>query len=169
MNRVQLDVRAAVPEAQAPPPTTGEQLSRRVYIRRAVELARCGYVDQCIGCRHAKLGLKPADHSEECCARIVRHMTADADPSQRAQVAQQRIVDTVPSEANEILCRSRHERKSDLRNRLKKKHQRILRPRFHSTPTVVRPQLQHRCRSTGVIRTVHVWDRHGIGRAGHGS
>ena len=78
--------RAAVPEAQAPPPTTGEQLPRRAYIRRAVELARYGYTDQCIGCQHAKL--KPADHSEECLARIVRHMTADADLSQRAQVAQ---------------------------------------------------------------------------------
>ena len=46
VNRVQLDIRAAVPEAQAPPPTTGEQLPRRVYIRRAVELARYGYTDQ---------------------------------------------------------------------------------------------------------------------------
>ena len=99
VNRVQLDVRAAVPEAQAPPPTAGEQLPRRVYIRRAVELARYGYTDQCIGCQHAKLGLKSADHSEECRARVVRHMTTDDDFSQRVQFAQQRIVDTVPSEA----------------------------------------------------------------------
>ena len=65
----------------------------------AVELARYGYTDQCIVYQHAKFEVKPADHSEECLARIVRHMTADADLSQRAQVAQQRIVDTVPSEA----------------------------------------------------------------------
>ena len=72
MNRVQLDVQAAIPEREAPPPTTGEQLPRRVYIRRAVELAKYGYTDKCIGCQHAKLGLKPADHNEECRARIVR-------------------------------------------------------------------------------------------------
>ena len=83
VNRVQLDVRAAIPGRQAPPLTTGEQLPRRVYIRRSVELARYGYTDRCIGCQHARLGLKPADHSEECRARIVRHMTADVDLIQR--------------------------------------------------------------------------------------
>ena len=40
VNRVQLDVWGAIPERQAPPPTFGEQLPRRVYIRRSVELAR---------------------------------------------------------------------------------------------------------------------------------
>ena len=77
VNSVHLNVRVAVPEAQAPPPT-----------RRSVELARYGYTDQCIGCQHASLGLEPADHSVECRARIVRHMTADDDLSQRVQVAQ---------------------------------------------------------------------------------
>ena len=76
-NRVQLDVRAAIPERQAPPPTVGEPLPRRQNIRRSVEVARYGYTDRCIGCQHARLGLKPADHSEECRARIVRHMTTD--------------------------------------------------------------------------------------------
>ena len=99
VNRVQLDVRAAVPEAQAPPPTAGEHLPRRVYIRRSVELARYGYTDKCIHCQHARLGLKPVDHSEECRARIVRHMTADDDLSQRVQIAQQRVVETAPSGA----------------------------------------------------------------------
>ena len=42
VNRVQLDVQAAIPEREAPPPTVGEQLPRRVYIRRSVELARYG-------------------------------------------------------------------------------------------------------------------------------
>ena len=46
-----------------------------------MELARYGYTGKCIGCRHARLGLKPADHGEECRARIVRHMTADDDLS----------------------------------------------------------------------------------------
>ena len=94
LNRVQLDVRAAVPEAQAP-----EQVPRRVYIRRAVGLAKCGYKDQCTGCQHARLGLKPADHSEECRARIVKHRTADDDVSQRVQILKQHIDDTAPSEA----------------------------------------------------------------------
>ena len=82
MNRVQLYVRGAIPERQAPPPTVGEQLQRRVCIRRSVELARYGYTDRCFGCQHARLGLKPADHSEKCRARIVRHMTADDDLNQ---------------------------------------------------------------------------------------
>ena len=55
VNRVQLDVHAAVPEREAPPPTIGEQLPRRVYIRRSVELARYGYTDRCIRCQHARL------------------------------------------------------------------------------------------------------------------
>ena len=99
MNRVQLDVRAAVPERQAPPPTVGEQLPRRFHVRRSVELARCGYTDRCIGCQHARLGLKPADHSDESRSRIVRHMTADDDLNQRVQIAQDRIVETAPPDA----------------------------------------------------------------------
>ena len=67
-----------------------------------MELARYGYTDRCIGCQHARLGLKPADHSEECRARIVRHMTADGDLNQRAQIAQDRIVETAPPEAHEL-------------------------------------------------------------------
>ena len=47
-----------------------------------------------------KVGIEEADHSEKCRAEMVRHMTADDDLSQRVQVAQQRIVDTVPSEAH---------------------------------------------------------------------
>ena len=85
-------------KGKAPPPTTGEQLPRRVYIRRSVELAKCQYTNQCIGCQHAKLGLKPADHSEECLARILRQMSVDVDLSQRVQIAQQRMVDRAPPE-----------------------------------------------------------------------
>ena len=100
VNRVQLDVRASVPEAQAPTLTTVQQLPRTVYIRRSVGLARYGNTDQCIGCQHARLGLTPAHHSEECRARTVRHMTAHDDLSPRVQIAQQRIVETAPSEAH---------------------------------------------------------------------
>ena len=49
VNRVQLDVRAAVPEAQAPPPTTREQLPRRVLHPAISGIGE----DQCIGCQHA--------------------------------------------------------------------------------------------------------------------
>ena len=99
VNRLQLDVQAAIPERQAPPPTVGEQLPRRVRIRRSVELTRYGYTDRCIGSQHARLGLKPADHNEECRARIVRNMTADDDLNQRVQIAQNRTVGTTPPEA----------------------------------------------------------------------
>ena len=107
VHRVQLDVKAAIPEMQAPPPTTGEQLSRRVYIRRAVELAKYGYSAKCVGCQHAKLGLMPADHSEECRARIVRHMTADEDLNQRVQVARQRMVESAREAPPEAQVRER--------------------------------------------------------------
>ena len=99
VNRVQLDVQAAIPERQAPPPTVGEQLPRRVYIRRSVELARYRNTDRCVGCQRARLGLKPADHDEECRARVVRHMTADDNLNQRVRIAQDRIVETTPPEA----------------------------------------------------------------------
>ena len=99
VSRVQVDVQAATPEKEAPPPTVGEQLPRRVYIKRSVELARYGYTDRCIRCQHARLGLKPADHNEECRARIVRHTTADDNLNQRVQIAQDRIVETTPPEA----------------------------------------------------------------------
>ena len=36
MNRAQLDVQAAIPEREAPPLKVGEQLPRRVYIRRGM-------------------------------------------------------------------------------------------------------------------------------------
>ena len=94
-----MDVRAAIPERQAPPPTVEEQMPRRVYIKRSVELVRYGHTDRCIGCQHARLGLKQADHSEECRARIVRHMTADDNLNQRVQIAQDRIVETTAPEA----------------------------------------------------------------------
>ena len=97
VNRVQLDVKAAVPERQAPRLITGE-LPRRAHIRRSVELVSYGYTNQCIGCQHAKLGLKLTDHSEESCARIVRHMPADEALNQRVQIAQELLVDRAPQE-----------------------------------------------------------------------
>ena len=80
-------------------PDSRGKLPRRLYIRRSVELARYGYTDRCIGCHHARLGLKPADHNEECRARIAKHMTADDNLNQRVQIAQDRIFETTPPEA----------------------------------------------------------------------
>ena len=58
-----------------------------------MDLARYGYTDRCIGCQHARLGLKPADHNEECRARIGRNMTTDDNLNQRVQIAQDRTVE----------------------------------------------------------------------------
>ena len=123
VNRVQLDVQAAIPESEAPPPTVGEQLPRRVSIRRSVELARYGYTDRCIGCQRARLGLKPADHTEECRARIVRNMTADDNLNQRLRKTELLKLHLLKQElVNEILYQSRQERRSDSRSELKNKH-----------------------------------------------
>ena len=78
VNRVQSDVRAAVLEAQK----TSTADNRGAVAKKSSHQAISGIGevrDQCIGYQHARLGLKPADHSEECRARIVRHMTADDD------------------------------------------------------------------------------------------
>ena len=64
-----------------------------------MELARYGYTDRCIGCQHARLGLKPTDPNQECRARIVRHMTADDNLNQRVEIVQDRIVETTLHEA----------------------------------------------------------------------
>ena len=170
VNRVQLDVQAAIPEREAPPPTVGEQLPRRVYIRRSVELARYGYTDRCIGCQHARLGLKPAGHNEECRARIVRNMTVDDNLNQRVQIAQDRTVEATPLKqelVNEILYQSQQERRPDSRSELKK-HLRVQLVQIHGVPAAVRavqaavpvripaavkPRLHHRCRLTKAMRT----------------
>ena len=113
MNRVQLDVQ----QSQTDKPHR-RQSGKSCY-RRAVEFARYGYTDRCIGCQHARLGLKPADHNEECRARIVRHMTADDDLNQKVQIAQDRIVETASPEGrtvNKILYQSLQERRPDSRS-----------------------------------------------------
>ena len=170
-NRVQLDVHAAVLEREAPPSTAGEQLPRRVYIRRSVELARYGFTDRCIGCQHARLGLKPTDHDEECRARIVRNMTVDDNLNQRVQIARDRTVEATPLKqelVNEILYQTQQERMSDSRNELKNKHLRVQLVQIHGVPgavravqaavpvripTAVKPRLHHRCRLTKAVRT----------------
>ena len=65
-----------------------------------------GYTDRCIGWQHARLGLKPADHNEECSARIVRHTSADDNFKQRVQIAQERIVEIVEGSFSARMPRS---------------------------------------------------------------
>ena len=131
-----------------------------------MELARYGYTDRCIGCQHARLGLKPADHNEECRARIVRHVTVDDNLNQRVQIAQDRTIETTHlltrKLVNEILYQNQQERRSDSRSELKNKHLRALLLQIHGVaavravqaavpvrfPAAVRPRLHHRCRLT---------------------
>ena len=99
VNRVQLDVQAAIPERnRLHRRQLGNSCQEEFTSGDQWQLARYGYTDRCIGCQHARLGLKPADHSEECRARIVRHMTADDDRNQRVQIVQDRIVESAPLE-----------------------------------------------------------------------
>ena len=100
VNRVQLDVRAAIPgRDKLHHRQPGNCCRGEVYIRRSAELARYGYTDRCTECQHARLGLKPADHNEECRARIVRNMTADGNLNRRVQIDQDRTVEATPPEA----------------------------------------------------------------------
>ena len=137
----------------------------------AVELARYGYTERCLGCQHARLDLKPADHNEECLARIVRNITADDNLNQRGQIAQDRLLKLhhLKQElVNEILCQQ--ERRSDSQSDLKNKHLRVQLVQIHGVPVAVRavqaavpvripaavkPRLHHRCRLTKALRTVH--------------
>ena len=170
VNRVQLDLQAAVPRRDAPHPTVGEQLSRRVYIRRSVESARYGYTDRCIGCQQARLGLKLADHSEECLPGL-----SGTGPVMMTSIREYKLRKTKLSKLHhlrrelesETLCQNRQERKSDSRNELKHNHLRVLFLQIHGAPaavraavpvpvpipTAVQPRLPHRCRLTKAIRT----------------
>ena len=92
-----------------------------------MELAGYGYTDRCIGREHARLGLKPADHKEECRARIVRNMTADDNfreyRSRKTELLKQH---TLKQElVNEILYQSQQARRSDSRSESKIKHLRL--------------------------------------------
>ena len=135
MNRVQLDVQVTIQEREVPSSRVGEQLSRRVYNRRSVELTRYGYTDRGIGCQYARLGWKPTNHNEECRAGIVRRMTANDNHNQRVQIAQNRTVEATPSEAR---TGEREERRSDWRSELKNKHLRVQLVQIHGVPAAVR-------------------------------
>jgi len=55
------------------------QMTKRVYIRREVELAKYGFSENCDGCAHARGDRSPRPHSEECRLRIVRDLEGDRD------------------------------------------------------------------------------------------
>ena len=104
-------------------------------------IGKYGYTDRCIGCQHARLGLKPADHSEECRARIVRHMIADDSLIREYKLRKTELskMHHLKRELeSEILCQSRQERRSDSRNEWKNKHPRVQLVQIHSVPAAVR-------------------------------
>ena len=110
------------------------------------------------------MGLKPAHHSEECRAKIVRHMTAHDDLNQRVQIAQHRLSKQhrlMRELKKEVLCQNLYERKSDSQNEWKNKHPSVLWIQIHRAaavpvpvPAAVRPRLPHRCWLMRVMRTV---------------
>ena len=100
-------------------------------------------------------------------------MTADDDLSQRMQIAQQRIVETAPSEApageRDSVLEPAQKKRSDLRPELKTSTRWALLPPFHrvqaartavraafpvSVRVRIRPHMPHQCRLMRVIRTV---------------
>jgi hypothetical protein len=76
---IRVDAAAVVLEAQLPAalPARQPNLGRRVYIRRAKELEKCGFTDHCPGCVAAALGGQAQEHSDECRKRITDLMSAD--------------------------------------------------------------------------------------------
>ena len=64
--------------------------ARRFYIRREVELAKCGFSAACEGCRVAQEGAESKPHSEGCRERIRQAMMNDDVAQQRLRAAEQR-------------------------------------------------------------------------------
>ena len=121
-----------------------------------MELVRYGYTDRCIGCQHARLGLKPADHSEECRARIITHMTADDNLNQRVQIAQDRIGETTPPEAR---TGERDLVPEPARKKVRFAERRVpllqVRAVQVAVPVRIPAAVKPRCRSTKAMRTAH--------------
>ena len=61
-----------------------ESVPRCVYIRRNVELRKCGLTQDCRGCVAAETGRAPETHPETCRQRI--ESASEADDVERARV-----------------------------------------------------------------------------------
>ena len=73
-----------------PNPAEAAEGERRFYVRREVELAKCGFSDDCEGCRVAQSGADAKPHSEGCRERIRQAMMSDDVGQQRLHGAEQR-------------------------------------------------------------------------------
>ena len=79
-----------VPEDELPPllprEREAEGVPRRAYIRRHVELEKCGFTQGCRGCMAAATGRAPENHSETCRQRIESAMGAEDFERARVEV-----------------------------------------------------------------------------------
>ena len=100
----QFDVRPASVELPSKIAAADHSGPRRVYIRAAVELARCGYTPNCEGCEAAEAGapgfVKP--HTEECRARIIQAMSEDEGLSSRVRDASERMALAEPEKKRRL-------------------------------------------------------------------
>ena len=67
---------------------TVEPQHRDVQIRRAVELQKFGFTQNCKGCYQAAIGVAPANHSEACRMCIKAAMRTDPDLANRVNSAE---------------------------------------------------------------------------------
>eukprot|EP00971_Amphidinium_carterae_P078309 1549134-Amphidinium_carterae.2 len=65
--------------------------SRRVHIRKDVELRAYGYTVGCAGCEMARIGAPPRAHSEFCRQRIEGEMARDGSLTKRDEVFDERV------------------------------------------------------------------------------
>ena len=83
---VSIERRLAVPVMER-----REYKARRFHIRREVELAKCGFADDCEGLCVAQLGAEAKPHCEGCRERIKQAMMNDDVGQKRLHAVEQRI------------------------------------------------------------------------------
>eukprot|EP00971_Amphidinium_carterae_P282631 5611045-Amphidinium_carterae.1 len=74
-----------------PEPTVPRGHSRRVHIRKDVELQAYGYTPGCPGCEAARVGLPARAHNEFCRQRIESEMARDGSLTRRREAFDDRL------------------------------------------------------------------------------